>query len=123
MDTTDPEENATATTQPPLLTADGGAIAKQPQQATSQNQQNIEANHQQEQSQIDPVEEQQIPLEEANDDNLYRMPGVIALERIEENNLPKQEDKELFHAPVIAITQDKFVNIHNKTRRAYQDLT
>ena len=69
------------------------------------------------------MEEQQIPFEEANDDDLYRMPGEIALTRIEEDNLPNQEDKELFHAPVTTITQDEFVNIHNKTIRAYHDLT
>ena len=124
MDTTEPEENANATTRPPLLTADGGAVAKQTQQANSQTQQNTDDIHQQEQSQIaDPVEEHHMPLEDANNDDLYRMPGEIALERIEEDNLPKQEDRELFHTPVTAITQDEFVSIQNKTRRAYQDIT
>ena len=117
MDTTNPEEeNANATAQAPPLTTEGGAVSKQ----TPQNQQamtdTIEEDEQQTQTQvINPIDDSSVFARKYGNDDPYGVPGELALEYIEEQALPKQEDKELFHTPVTAVAQDEFVNIHNKT--------
>ena len=125
MDTTNPEEeNANATAQAPLLTAEGGAVSKQTPQNPQAMTGTIEKDEQQIQTQaINPIDESSVFARKPGNDDPYGVPGELALEYIEEQALPKQEDKELFHTPVTSVTQDEFVSIHNKTRRAYQDIT
>ena len=119
MDTTitdpDGEEN---TTQDSLPTAEGGAISKQTTQPLQTSTGTTEDNEQQQ-----PQTKQAHNTMQHENDNPYGVPGEIALDMIEEQALKKQEDKELFHTPVIKVSQDEFTNIHNKTRRAFQDVT
>ena len=119
MDTTNPEENINTSTQAPLLTAEGRAVSKQ----ITQEDQQIRNDTSQEDEQPQPQNVNPVGKNNPNDDEPYRVPGEIALEQIEEENLPKQEDKKLFHTPVTAVTQDDFISIHTKTRRAYHDVT
>ena len=115
--TTDNPEGAENTAQDPEPTAEGGAIAKQPIQPV---QVDTDINEDNEQTQTaQPA--QNIIRDDM--DTPQGVPGEIALDMIEEQNLKKQEDRELFHAPVIKVSQDDFVNIHIKTRRALQDVT
>ena len=109
-----------ATAQHATLSAEGGAIAKQPLQPIQI---------------IDPTEEgdeQQAKQTQQTHNNAQRedsnitlngVPGDIALDMIEEQALKKQEDKELFHTPVTRVTQEEFTSIHHKTRRSFQDVT
>ena len=119
MDTTitDNPEGEENTAQDPPPTAEGGAIAKQPIQPVQVDTDIIEDNEQTQTSQ----QAQNTMQDDTN--TPHGVPGEIALDMIEEQSLKKQEDKELFHALVIKVYQDDFVNIHIKTRRAFQDAT
>ena len=127
MDTTitDNPEGAENTAQDPVPTAEGGAIAKQPIQPVQVDTDIIEDNEQTQtaqQAQNNTAQQAQNIIQD-DMNTPHGVPGEIALDMIEEQALKKQEDKELFHALVTKVSQDDFVNIHIKTRRALQDAT
>ena len=121
MDTTitDPDGEEENTTQDSLPTAEGGAIAKQATQPI-QPIGTVEEDDEQQQSQTQQAHN---TMQHENDNPLNGVPGEVALDMIEEQALKKQEDKELFHTPVTKVTQEEFTNMHNKTRRSFQDVT
>ena len=124
MDTTNPEEEET-TTQDPLLTEEGGAISKQTAQTLQATTGTTEDDEQQQPQAHanNPVDESSISTRQHENDDPYGVPGEIALDMIEEQTLKKQEDRDLFHTPVIKVSQDEFASIHNKTRRSFQEAT
>ena len=119
MDTTitDNPEGAENTAQDPVPTAEGGAIAKQPIQPVQ-----VDTDITEDNEQIQTAQQAQNIIQD-DMDTPQGVPGEIALDIIEEQTLKKQEDKELFHAFVTKVSQDDFVNVHIKTRRALQDAT